>query len=107
MQKVRAEADRNRSYRAIYHLAEKKLVQLADPALADITPSEDAHVALGADDRDYRRMQEYDDRYADSYLVDTLTGARNLASKKHLGRPSRSPNREYALPFDGQDWKHI
>jgi dipeptidyl aminopeptidase/acylaminoacyl peptidase len=107
MQKVRAEADRNRSYRTIYHLAEKKLVQLSDLALADITPSEDAHVALGADDRDYRRMQEYDDRYEDSYLVDTLTGARRLVSKKHLGRPSWSPNGKYALLFDGKDWNTI
>jgi hypothetical protein len=107
MQKVRAEADRNRSYRAIYHLAEKKLVQLSDPALADITTSEDAHVALGADDREYRRMQEYDDRYEDSYLVDTLTGARKLVSKKHLGRPTWSPNGKYALLFDGKDWNTI
>jgi dipeptidyl aminopeptidase/acylaminoacyl peptidase len=107
MQKVRAEADRNRSYRAIYHLAEKKLVQLSDPTLADVTPSEDAHVALGADDRDYRRMQEYDDRYEDTYLVDTFTGARKLVSKKHLGRPTWSPNGKYALLFDGKDWNTI
>src|SRR5262249_15117972 len=107
MQKVRAETDRNRSYRAVYHLAEKKLVQLADLAMADITPSEDAHLALGADDRNYRRMLEYDDRYQDSYLVDTLTGGRKLVARKHLGRVGWSPNGKYALLFDGRDWISI
>src|SRR5260370_20607384 len=52
-------------------------------------------------------MQEYDDRYEDSYLVDTLTGARKMVSKKHLGRPSWSPNGKYALLFDGKDWNAI
>src|SRR5260370_12430315 len=107
MQKVRAEADRNRRYRAVYHLQDKKLVQLADAALADITPSEDARVALGSDDRNYRRMLEYDDRYEDSYLVDTLTGARKLVVKKHLGRVTWSPGGKYALLFDGKDWISI
>ncbi|HYL74844.1 MAG TPA: prolyl oligopeptidase family serine peptidase [Bryobacteraceae bacterium] len=107
MQKVRAEQERNRSYRAIYHLEEKKLVQLADPALADIAPGEDAHIALAADDREYRRMVEYDEHYEDSYLVDTLTGNRKLVAKKHAGRVSWSPNGKYALLFDGKDWSTI
>jgi dipeptidyl aminopeptidase/acylaminoacyl peptidase len=107
MQKVRVEAEKNRSYRAIYHLTEKKLVQLADPTLADIAPGEDAHVALAADDRDYRRMTEYDEHYEDSYLVDTLTGNRKLVAKKHVGRMTWSPNGKYVLLFDGKDWNTI
>jgi len=107
MQKVRAEQERNRSYRAVFHLDEQKLVQLADPTLADITPSEDWHVALGGDDRAYRRMVEYDEHYEDSYLVDTLTGNRKLVLKKHPGRVTWSPAGKYALLFDGKDWLTI
>lgn len=107
MQKVRAEQERNRSFRAIYHIEENKLVQLADPAMADIAPSEDAHVALAADDREYRRIVEYDEHYEDSYLIDTLTGNRKLVAKKHSGRVSWSPNGKYALMFDGKDWNTV
>src|SRR4029078_10633609 len=62
MQKVRAETERRRTYSTVYHLAEKKLVQLADSTMSEVTPSEDGLWALGGDDREYRRMIEYDTR---------------------------------------------
>jgi dipeptidyl aminopeptidase/acylaminoacyl peptidase len=107
MQKVRANRERSRSFRAVYHLSEKKLVQLADPTMADITPSEDGRWALGGDDREYRPMVEYDDRYRDTYLVDALTGSRKLVARKHLGTMTWSPDGKYALLFDGKDWNTI
>ena len=104
MQKVRARVDRNRSYRAVYNLADKKLEVLGDPSLEEITPSEDGRYSLGSDNRAYREMVEYDEHYADTYLVDNLTGSRKLVSKKHLGRVSWSSDGKYALFFDGKDW---
>src|SRR5215213_9104507 len=41
IQKVRAEQDRNRSYRAVYNLQAKKFVQLADESMENISPSND------------------------------------------------------------------
>ncbi len=104
MQKVRAASERTRTYRAVYHLAEKKLVQLADRTMAEITPNEDGLWALGGDDREYRHMIEYDTRYADSYLVNTFTGERKVLTKKHTGQVTWSPNGKYALYFNGKDW---
>jgi dipeptidyl aminopeptidase/acylaminoacyl peptidase len=107
MQKVRAAVDRNRSYRGVYHIAEKKLLQLADVEMADLTPSEDGPWAIGGDDREYRPMQEYDERYRDSYLVNMLDGSRKLMAKKHAGNIGWSPDGKYALLFDGHDWNTI
>jgi dipeptidyl aminopeptidase/acylaminoacyl peptidase len=104
MQKVRAERDRNRSFTAVYRIADKKLVQLADPAMADVTPTESAAYALGADDRQYRRMVEYDERFTDTYAVNLETGARQLLARKHRGSPVVSPGGRAALLFDGQHW---
>lgn len=107
MQKVRVQMERNRSYRAVYNIADRKLVQLADPTMEDLTPSEDGRWALGGDDREYRPMVDYGERFSDAYLVDTMTGARTLLAKKHIGRITWSPDGKYALLFDGKNWNTI
>lgn len=104
MQKVRAAVERSRSYRAVYNVDSKKFVQLADTTLYEMAPSEEGSYALGGDDRAYRRMQEYDERYEDSYVVDTATGERKLAAKKHIGRATWSPDSKYVIYFNGRDW---
>jgi dipeptidyl aminopeptidase/acylaminoacyl peptidase len=104
MQKVRATTEKTRSFRAVYHLDGKKLVVLGTKEMQEVTPGEDGRYSLGGDDREYRSMVEYDERYADSYLVDNLTGSRKLVAKKHLGRVAWSPDSKYALFFNGQDW---
>jgi dipeptidyl aminopeptidase/acylaminoacyl peptidase len=103
-QKVRAELERTRSFRAVYHLPEKKFVQLADASMSEVSPNESGLYALGGDDREYRSMVEYDEHYVDSYLVDTRTGSRKLLAKKHLGTVTWSPDGKYALFFNGKDW---
>ena len=104
MQKVRATADLGRSYRAVYHIAEHKLVQLADDSMTEAVPSEDGRNAIGSDDREYRPMLEYAERYSDEYLVDTETGSRKQIAKKHFGAVTWSPDGKYAVMFDGKDW---
>jgi dipeptidyl aminopeptidase/acylaminoacyl peptidase len=104
MQKIRATQEKNRTYRAVYHLAEKKLVQLADFTMGQATPTESGLWALGADDREYEPMYEYDAQYNDYYLVNTLTGERKLLVKKLASTPSWSPNEKYVAYFSDKDW---
>ena len=114
MQKVRAAQERNRTYRAVLNIADKKLVQLADPSMNTVTPSDDGRLAFGNDDREYRHMVDYDGSYSDVYLVDTSTGARNLVLKKvHGGGGGRgggggglqwSPDGSRILAFKDKDW---
>jgi dipeptidyl aminopeptidase/acylaminoacyl peptidase len=107
VQKVRAERDRNRTYMAAYLIPERRVVQLGDAAMAEVTPSESAQWALGSDDREYRPLADYDERYADAYVVDATTGRRTLAAKKHRGTVTWSPSGRYLLTFDGKDWNTI
>jgi len=104
MQKVRSAVERTRSYRAVYIVPQHKLVQLADPEMSELTPSENGRFALGSDDREYRPMVEYGERFSDSFLVDTETGKRTLLNKKQSGAVTWSPDGKYALFFDGENW---
>ncbi len=107
MQKVRARQERERTYRVVFHLEEGKLVQLADQSMAEVAPSGDGRWAVGSDDREYRRMVEYDERYRDYYLVDTLSGDRKPIARKHGGTPSWSPDGRHAALFDGRHWSTV
>ncbi|HKQ03985.1 MAG TPA: prolyl oligopeptidase family serine peptidase [Blastocatellia bacterium] len=109
MQRVRAEQERNRSYRAVYHLKEKRFVQLADETMRDIVPASDGRWALGMDDRAYRAMVGYDDdsNSTDVYLVNTTDGARRLLTRRQRFPSSWSPAGHYALFYDGKDWNTI
>lgn len=104
IQKVRAEQDRNRSYRAVYDLEAKKFVQLADESMENVTPSNDGRYAIGADNRKYRVMADYDPGFSDYYLVNTADGSRKPLATKQRGAYSLSPNAKYAIYFDGKDW---
>ncbi len=112
MQKVRAQQDRSRSYRAVLNLADKKFIQLSDPTMATLNPSDDGHVAVGMDDRAYRHMVDYDGNYNDVYFVDTATGARKLVLKQYRGGgggrgggAQLSPDGKFLLAFkEGQWW---
>lgn len=105
MQKIRAAAERNRTYRAVLHIADGKVIQLATRELAEITPNENGQFAFGLDDRAYRTTVDYEDgRLADHYLVNTITGEKRLLAKQRAGGYSWSPDGKYGTRFDGKDW---
>jgi dipeptidyl aminopeptidase/acylaminoacyl peptidase len=107
IQKIRAARDRDRTYTAVYSIPGRKLVQLADPQVENVTPSEDNQWVLGSDDREYRRLADYDERYSDEYVIDAATGARKLVVRKSHGAATWSPDGRYLLVFDGKDWNTI
>ena len=107
MQRSRAAQDRNRSFRAVYHLGERKTVALTDAAMPDISLPEDGRFGFGSDDRAYRRMVEFDKRYADIYSVNTATGERKLVAKQQSGALLWSHTGTHALHFDGQHWNAV
>jgi dipeptidyl aminopeptidase/acylaminoacyl peptidase len=108
MQKVRANRDRNRTYLGIWHLADRKYVQLSDQTMPAVTVTDDSQIAAGTDDRGYRRMVDYDGNYTDVYVVDTRTGERRLALKQLRagfgGGASWSPAGTHAAFFRDGHW---
>ena len=104
IQRIRAEQDRNRSYRAVYDLQAKKFVQLADETMENISPSNDGSYAIGADNRKYRTISDYDPGFTDYYLINTADGSRKPLLTKQRSFVALSPNAKYAVYFDGKDW---
>ena len=104
IQKVRAEQDRQRSYRAVYVVKDKKFVQLADEKMESLAPSTDGRLAIGADNRAYRVISDYDPGLTDFYVVSAEDGTRKLVTQKQRGNVSMSPSAKYAIYFDGKDW---
>ena len=92
MQKLRAGQERNRTLRAVLHLRDRKLVQLADENVRDVNPVGDGEWALGTDDRPYRILVGQDTNYVDDYLVNTWDGTRKPLLKKHQGALFFSPS---------------
>lgn len=106
-QKVRMIADRDRSYRAVLHIADKKFVQLADRTMENVIPSSNGLYALGTDDRSYRIRGNYDPGFTDYYLVNTVDGSRKMLRQSLQFGMSWSPGAKYVVFFDGKDWNSI
>lgn len=104
IQRVRAEQERNRSFRAVYLTKDKRFVQLADQSMEAINPSNDGRYAVGNDNRAYRISNDYDPGMTDYYVVNTAEGTRQLVSKRQRFGVSLSPGAKYAIYFDGKDW---
>lgn len=100
MQRVRATQDRNRSYRAVYHVGEKRFVQLATPDMPTVQPSRFPDKALGTSDLPYQQLVSWDQGYSDVYLVDLKTGQRRKLLEKSASAGSLSPGGNYLLFFD-------
>jgi len=116
MQRIRANTERARTYRGVYHIAEQKFVQVANDNTPDLSFSDNGALAIGGDTHVYRRMVDYDGSYADYFAIDTTTGARKLLARKLRGGfggggggfgggPMQwAPDGRHALYFDGGNW---
>ena len=100
MQRVRAEQERQRSYRAVVHLADKKFVQLATPEMPAVNPGDEAAVALGSSDIPYRMEVSWDQSYNDHFVLDLKTGQPKKFLERWPGGVTMSPGGKYAMFFD-------
>jgi len=100
MQQLRATQDRQRTYRAVVHLADKRLVQLATPDLPTVNPGPDPLHAIGTSDLSYQQEVSWDGTYNDVYLVDLKTGTRRKLLEHFGGAATLSPGGGFVLFFD-------
>jgi dipeptidyl aminopeptidase/acylaminoacyl peptidase len=101
-----AEDELERTYQAVVFLDRSNVVQLADPSLPSVSVANerDGDVALGEDDNPYRQIISWDTRFADLYLVNVRTGARELVAKNLRGGGDLSPNGSFAYWWDGGEF---
>jgi dipeptidyl aminopeptidase/acylaminoacyl peptidase len=81
-QMIRAEADRNFTFRQAFDVQAKRYIKLTDATMHDIDIAADGRWAVGRDTRGY--IHDHKRPAADFYRVDTTTGARTLMLKNQL-----------------------
>jgi dipeptidyl aminopeptidase/acylaminoacyl peptidase len=82
-QMVRAEQDRNFTFRQAFDISAGRFVKLADETMRELDVAPDGRWAVGFDEREYIRNEKILPT-ADIYRVDTTTGARTLIAKGRL-----------------------
>ena len=82
-QMVRAEQDRNFTFRQAFDVSAKRFVKLADETMRDLDVAPDGKWAVGFDERAYIRNEKILPT-ADIYRVNTSTGERTLIAKGQL-----------------------
>ena len=103
MQKVQADADKRRTYRAVVHLKDRRLVPLASEDMPDVTVNDTDAVALGSSDLPYRQMISWDSSHNDYYAVNLQDGSRRKLIEKSRFAATLSPGGSYLLVFDADD----
>ncbi len=86
MQKVRADEERKRNFRAMITLADRKFTQLASPDMPEVLTNDSISVALGVSNVPYKQLISWDGSYDDEYLVSLTDG-----SRKRILRESELP----------------
>jgi dipeptidyl aminopeptidase/acylaminoacyl peptidase len=98
VQMIRADADRNFTFRSAFDVPTSKYVKLTDSTMRDIDIAQDGRWAVGRDTRGY--ISDYKPAQADFYRVNTSTGERTLMLKGQLTGPNVfgiSPNGRHFL----------
>ncbi len=101
VQKVNAERDKQRSYRAMVHLSDRRFIQLANKNMPQLMVNENAQFALGISSLPYRHLMSWDKLYYDAYTVDLSNGQAKMLIEKAAFMPQLSPAGKYLLNFDG------
>jgi dipeptidyl aminopeptidase/acylaminoacyl peptidase len=101
MQKVREQQERERTYRAVVHLADKRFVQLATEDMPTVNPGDDPTQAIAMSDMPYRQEISWDQSYNDVFLLDLKSGKPKKVLE-HWGSnaTAMSPGGKYVLYFD-------
>lgn len=104
MQAKQANADRTRSYRAVYFLDTKQFKHLADEDRS-VTVPDYGDWGVGVSNKKYRgRTWEYSDLPSDYALVNVRTGEAKPVATALKGGLSASPKGKYLIGFDGKNW---
>jgi dipeptidyl aminopeptidase/acylaminoacyl peptidase len=103
MQLLQVERERNRTYSAVLHLRNGRVVQLATLEVPTVSVGQegDADLALGTSNLRYRLLTSWDSPgYNDVYLVNVNSGERWQVIEALQGNASLSPNGEYVFWWD-------
>ncbi len=105
LQHNRLREERRRSFQAVYHIRERKLVQLADESIPTVTldHQNNENIALGLSPTPYLKMSDYSGTsFTDAYEIDLRNGQRTLVAEKIRTQVRISPQGKFIVWFDLQ-----
>ena len=106
VQKIRADRDRNFTYRSVYNLKTKKFIRLCDERMRTATITLDGKWAIGSDEKDY--ISDWKESQADFYRLNTETGDRTLMFKGQKQTLGLSPDSKHFLYWkDSHIWDYV
>jgi dipeptidyl aminopeptidase/acylaminoacyl peptidase len=97
--------EKDRTYRAVVHLADGRVVPLADLDVPDVETNENPRYALGLSDAPYRKEATWGERRRDVYLVDLADGTRTLVTRALTDDATLSPDGGSIAYFDKGQWR--
>lgn len=108
-QKVNLSRDRRSTYTALYHIAEGKMVQLADEDMPSVrVPLKgESTKAVGSSNLKYQMLSSWDaNRYTDYYQIDIKTGKRTLLIEGAPSSVEISPSGKYLVYWciESREW---
>jgi dipeptidyl aminopeptidase/acylaminoacyl peptidase len=105
MQKLRAQREAKRTYKAVWFVDEKRMVQLEDTVLQTVQIGQkgNAKYGVGYDNQKYQKEQSWDGWYSDFYIVNIANGNRELILEKHAGYAKLSTDGNYLLYYKKTD----
>jgi dipeptidyl aminopeptidase/acylaminoacyl peptidase len=105
VQKIRAERDRNFTFRSVYNLKDKTFIRLCDERMRTASITRDGRWAIGRDDKDY--ISDWKEAQADYYRLNTRTGERTLMFKAQKQTLGLSPDSKHFLYWkEGHVWDY-
>ncbi|UCE40763.1 MAG: prolyl oligopeptidase family serine peptidase [Candidatus Aminicenantes bacterium] len=106
VQKIRADRDRNFTYRSVYNLETKRFIRLCDERIRTATIAQDGKWAIGRDEKDY--ISDWKESLADYYRLNTKTGERTLMFKGQKRTLGLSPDSKHFLYWkDSHIWDYV
>jgi dipeptidyl aminopeptidase/acylaminoacyl peptidase len=117
-QKEDWEDEQERTYLAVFHLAGRRAVPLADQELRIQGAPENPRMALAGDPTPYLQERTWAGSFADVYVVDLADGSRQLVSRRRTGGSSTvrgwtgrweassslSPEGRYLVYYQDEAW---
>ena len=96
--------EKDRTYRAVAHVGDGRVVRLAGLDMPDLEITENPRVALGLSDMPYRKQTTWGERQRDVYLVSLADGSRKLVTAGLIGPASLAPDGSGVAFFRQGQW---
>ncbi len=103
-QKILWPREKDRTYRAVHHLATSRTVALAGLDLPEVDVPSNPRIALGRSELPYLWESTWTGGAFDLYAVGLEDGKRTLVAERLSGRPFLSPEGKYALYWNAGHW---